>query len=207
LDDIQQAQPARCKRLFSGHQFSPACYDGTRGCCSEYRHPELVTPTKIEGCTQLTARGGIESDYAAPAVLGREASRVVRPGRGAIFLGRRQQREDQILPRNLAAGPPVCHRSRRYNDLQAKDRARTAAVPFERETHPELLTLEELRDRKPSQFLSLLRGLAPDVPEDFLYTIWSSRLPPNIQTILAGQQECSLDASARCADRISEMAL
>jgi hypothetical protein len=46
-------------------------------------------------------------------------------------------------------------------------------------------------DRQPSQFLRHLRGLAPDVPEDFLYTIWSSRLPLNIQTILAGQQVCS----------------
>jgi hypothetical protein len=61
-------------------------------------------------------------------------------------------------------------------------------------------------DRKPSQFLRHLRGLAPDVPEDFLYTIWSRRLPPNIQTILACQQECSLDAAASCADRISEVA-
>jgi hypothetical protein len=50
-----------------------------------------------------------------------------------------------------------------------------------------------------------LKGLAPDVPEDFLYTIWSSRLPPNIQAILAGQQECSLDAPARCVDRILEV--
>jgi hypothetical protein len=35
-------------------------------------------------------------------------------------------------------------------------------------------------DRKPSQLLKHLRGLAPDVPEDFLYIICSSRLPPNI---------------------------
>jgi hypothetical protein len=52
----------------------------------------------------------------------------------------------------------------------------------------QLLTFEEMGDRKPSQFLRHLRGLAPDLPEDFLYTIWSSRLPPNILTILAGQQ-------------------
>jgi hypothetical protein len=61
-------------------------------------------------------------------------------------------------------------------------------------------------DSKPSQFLRHLRGLAPDVPEDFLYTIWSSRLPPNIQTIPAGHYECSLDAAARCADHNSEVA-
>jgi hypothetical protein len=42
----------------------------------------------------------------------------------------------------------------------------------------QLLTIEEMGDRKPSQFLRHLRSLAPDVPEDFLSTIWSSRLPP-----------------------------
>jgi hypothetical protein len=70
----------------------------------------------------------------------------------------------------------------------------------------QLLTLEEMGDRKPSQFLRHLRGLAPDVPEDFIYTIWSSWIHPNIQTINAGQQECSLDAAAHCMDRISEVA-
>jgi hypothetical protein len=69
----------------------------------------------------------------------------------------------------------------------------------------QLLTFEEIGDRKPSQLLRHLRGLAPDVPEDFLRNIWSSRLPPNIQATLAGQQECSLDAAASCADRISEV--
>jgi hypothetical protein len=44
-----------------------------------------------------------------------------------------------------------------------------------------------------------LRSLAPGVPEDFLHTVWSSRLPPNIQAILAGQHEGNLDAAARTA--------
>jgi hypothetical protein len=42
----------------------------------------------------------------------------------------------------------------------------------------QLPTLEEMGDRKPSQFLRHLRGPAPDMPEDFLRTIWSSRLLP-----------------------------
>jgi hypothetical protein len=69
-----------------------------------------------------------------------------------------------------------------------------------------LFTLVEMGDRKPSQFLRHLRGLAPDVPEDFLYTILSSWLPPNIQAILTGQHKCSLDAAAHCVYRISEVA-
>ena len=61
-------------------------------------------------------------------------------------------------------------------------------------------------DRKQSQFLSHLKSLAPDVPEDFLRSIWASRLPPHIQTILAGQAEGNLDAALQLADRIAEVA-
>jgi hypothetical protein len=43
------------------------------------------------------------------------------------------------------------------------------------------------------------------MPEDFIYTIWSSRLPPNIQAILAGHREGSLDTAAHRADRIAEV--
>jgi hypothetical protein len=49
-----------------------------------------------------------------------------------------------------------------------------------------------------------LKSLAPDVP-DFL-SIWSSRLPPNIQIILAGQAEGNEDAASQLADRIAEVA-
>jgi hypothetical protein len=60
-------------------------------------------------------------------------------------------------------------------------------------------------DRKPSQFLRHLRGLIPDVPDDFLRSIWSSWLPSNVRTILAGQPKGDLDAASRCADRIIEV--
>ena len=61
-------------------------------------------------------------------------------------------------------------------------------------------------DRKPSQFLRHLKSLASDVPDDFLRSIWSSRLPPHIQTILVGQTEGNLDTSSQLADRIAEVA-
>jgi hypothetical protein len=54
-----------------------------------------------------------------------------------------------------------------------------------------LLTLEEMGDLKPSQFLRHLRSLASDVPDDFLRSIWSSRQPPNVQAILAGQHQAA----------------
>jgi hypothetical protein len=78
--------------------------------------------------------------------------------------------------------------------------------PLREQRIRQLLMLKEMGDRKPSQFLRHLGGLASEVPNYFLYTIWSSRVLCNIQAIIAGQQECSLDAAARCADRISEVA-
>jgi hypothetical protein len=68
----------------------------------------------------------------------------------------------------------------------------------------QFLTLE-MGDYKLSQFLRHLRSLAPDVTGDFRHTVWSSRLPPNIQAILVGQPEGSLDAAACCADRIYDV--
>jgi hypothetical protein len=70
----------------------------------------------------------------------------------------------------------------------------------------QLLTLEEFGDRNPSQFLRYIRTLAPDVPDNFLLSICSSRLPPSIQAVLADHHECGLKAAARYAGRISEVA-
>ncbi|GBP96879.1 hypothetical protein EVAR_98813_1 [Eumeta japonica] len=50
----------------------------------------------------------------------------------------------------------------------------------------QLLNHEELGDRKPSQFLRHLKHLAgPGVPDDFIRTVWTSRLPSSVQTIIA----------------------
>jgi hypothetical protein len=69
----------------------------------------------------------------------------------------------------------------------------------------QLLTVEEIGDRKPSQFLRYLRGLAPDVSDNVIRSVWTSRLPRNIQSFLAGQNEDNLEAAALCADRISSV--
>ena len=66
----------------------------------------------------------------------------------------------------------------------------------------QLLSHEEVGDRKPSQFLRRHKSLAPDVPDDFLRTIWASRLPPRVQAILVGHKEGYLDTAAHLADRI-----
>ncbi|PNF28672.1 hypothetical protein B7P43_G08233 [Cryptotermes secundus] len=69
----------------------------------------------------------------------------------------------------------------------------------------QLLAVEEIGDRKPSQFLRHLKSLAPDVSDNVIRSVWTSRLPRNVQSFLAGQNESNLVAAALCADRISEV--
>ncbi|XP_060810362.1 uncharacterized protein LOC106143003 [Amyelois transitella] len=67
----------------------------------------------------------------------------------------------------------------------------------------QLLHHEELGDRKPSQFLRRLRGLAgSEVPDDLLRTLWASRLPNSVQTIIASQARMKLDEVAELADQV-----
>lgn len=71
----------------------------------------------------------------------------------------------------------------------------------------QLLMHEELGARKPSQFLRHLQHLAgPEMPEDVLRTIWTSRLPSSMQPIVASQPSLSFDALADLADRIQDIA-
>lgn len=52
----------------------------------------------------------------------------------------------------------------------------------------QLLNDEELDDRKPSQFLRHLQNLAgTSGASDFVKTLWTNRLPVNIQTVIASQ--------------------
>lgn len=70
----------------------------------------------------------------------------------------------------------------------------------------QLLMHEELGDRKPSQFLRHLRQLAgTDIPDNFLKTIWTSRLPNNIQVIIACQDTAPLQSLADMADKIHDI--
>ncbi|XP_045783658.1 uncharacterized protein LOC123879808 [Maniola jurtina] len=70
----------------------------------------------------------------------------------------------------------------------------------------QLLKHEELGNRKPSQFLRHLIGLAgSSVPEDFIKSIWCSRLPASIQTLIASQPAGSLEDLADLADRVCDI--
>lgn len=70
----------------------------------------------------------------------------------------------------------------------------------------QLLMHEELGDRKPSQFYRHLLNLAgPGVPDEFLRTIWTSRLPSGTQAIIASQTKIGMEELAELADRIDDV--
>ncbi|XP_022816077.1 uncharacterized protein LOC111354195 [Spodoptera litura] len=71
----------------------------------------------------------------------------------------------------------------------------------------QLFLNEDIGDRKPSHFLRHLRNLAgPTVSDDVLMTLWTGRLPHNLQTVVASQPKLSLDDLAELADRVHEIA-
>jgi hypothetical protein len=71
----------------------------------------------------------------------------------------------------------------------------------------QLLMHEEMGDRRPTQILRHLRTLAgPSVPSDFLRTLWTKPLPPNIQAIIVKEGQAALEDVTHLADKIAEVA-
>lgn len=103
---------------------------------------------------------------------------------------------------DIISNPPATNR---YEKLKQELIKRLSASQEKKVR--QLLVHEELGDRKPSAFMRHLQSLAgPGVPEDFLRTIWTSRLPTNLQAIVASQADTSLEAVAELADRVMEIA-
>lgn len=73
----------------------------------------------------------------------------------------------------------------------------------------QLLSIEELGDKKPSQFLRHLRSLAGTLLTDdnLLRELWLRRLPSHVQAILAAQAELGLDKVSELADNILEVSV
>lgn len=103
--------------------------------------------------------------------------------------------------KDIIMSPPITNR---YVKLKTELVKRLSAS--QEKKVKQLLMHEELGDRRPSQFLRHLQGLAgPTVPEDFIRTIWSSRLPSSIQPLLASQPHSTLEALAELADRVQDI--
>lgn len=103
--------------------------------------------------------------------------------------------------KDIIVNPPS---SNRYGKIKS-ELIRRLTASHEKKVR-QLLTHEEIGDRKASEFLRHLRDLAgPNVPEEFLLSIWSNRLPRSIQTVLASQTNQDLEQLADLADRIQEI--
>ena len=69
----------------------------------------------------------------------------------------------------------------------------------------QLLTIKEIAKRKPSLFLRYLKSLAPHVSDNVIRSVWTSRLPQNVQSFLGSQNKSNLEATTLCVDRVSEV--
>lgn len=104
--------------------------------------------------------------------------------------------------KDIIINPPA---SNKYDKLKSELIKRLSAS--QEKKVKQLLMHEELGDRKPSQLLRHMQSLAgQQIPDEFLQTIWTSRLPRNIQAVLAVQLNASLEVLADLADRVQDIA-
>jgi hypothetical protein len=103
----------------------------------------------------------------------------------------------------IISNPPATDK---YITLRTKLVERLSASEEQRVR--QLISDEELGERRPSQFLRHLRSLAGATAfqDNFLRQLWLRRLPPQAQAILTTQMELSLDKLADLADKIVEVA-
>lgn len=103
--------------------------------------------------------------------------------------------------KDILVNPPA---TGKYETLKSELIKRLSASREKEVT--QLLMHEELGDRRPSQFLRHLRHLAGrNIPDDFIRTIWTSRLPASLQTVIASQPESTLQALADLADKVHDL--
>lgn len=101
--------------------------------------------------------------------------------------------------RDIMTSPPA---TGKYAKLKT-ELIRRLGISQDQKTR-ELLENQHMQDRTPSQFLRHLQSLAGNVfSGDALRTIWTSRLPTNMQMILATQADSTLEKVAELADTIA----
>lgn len=105
---------------------------------------------------------------------------------------------------DIITSPPA---TEAYAKLKAELVRRVSASQEERVR--QVLTQEDIGDRKPSQYLRHLRSKVDSctIPDTLLRTLWSNRLPAQVKAIVASQTHMPLDAVADLADRIQDAIL
>ena len=69
-----------------------------------------------------------------------------------------------------------------------------------------LMKGEKIGDRKPSEFFRSLKSLATsNTSEEFILEVWKTRLPMQIQTVLAASSETAVDKILKLADTVHEV--
>lgn len=103
--------------------------------------------------------------------------------------------------RELLLNPPTTNAYTQLKDLLL-ERVTASAQKRLRQ----LLTAEELGDRKPTQLLRAMQRLMGDRPidETLLKELFLQRLPSNIQMVLAASPPGPLDSLAKLADKVME---
>lgn len=104
--------------------------------------------------------------------------------------------------RDLLLSPPSADQ---YETIKRELIARLSASAQKRIR--QLLTEEQLGDRKPSQFLRHLQQLQGDTPVDsaLLRELFVQRLPSSVRLVLATASDLPLDQQARLADTLVEL--
>ena len=105
--------------------------------------------------------------------------------------------------RDILLRPPTVEP---YTHLRAQLIARLSASAQKRIR--QLLTDEQLGDRKPTQLLRSMQRLQSDTPldSDLLRELFLQRLPSNVRMVLASARDLPLEQQAKLADNIIEMA-
>lgn len=106
---------------------------------------------------------------------------------------------------DILTGPDT---NKTYENLKAKLIERLSLSETKR--IQQLLSDQDLGDKKPTQFLRHLRSLAGTqatvVSDNLLRTLWMGRLPPSVSAILTSHTDLDLDKLAALADKIVEVA-
>lgn len=121
----------------------------------------------------------------------------------SYILGHLDQKYSQEVEDIITNPPPE---GQRYEKLKLELIRRLSMSEEERVR--QLVSDEELGDRKPSQFLRHLRSLAGNTftDENILKQLWLRRLPQTVQAILSANTDIlSLDRMAEMADKVMEV--